>query len=165
MMALFDTFPHLSNDKIIIRKMVEDDIETLAEITNNDNVYKFIPPFLHKKSRNVLLTAIRNIGSRDFNKKKLIIAGIYLRNEPNKLVGMAEMFDYKKKVNKITIGYRINEAYWHQGIGTNTVELMTKYLLDEIGIETISKVQCLLLITNTIRTKEGTISRERILLK
>lgn len=137
MMALFDTFPHLSNDKIIIRKMVEDDIETLAEITNNDNVYKFIPPFLHKKSRNVLLTAIRNIGSRDFNKKKLIIAGIYLRNEPNKLVGMAEMFDYKKKVNKITIGYRINEAYWHQGIATNAVELMTRYLSQEIGIDII----------------------------
>lgn len=47
------------------------------------------------------------------------------------------MFDYKKKANRITIGYRINEAYWNQGIATSAVELMTKYLSQEIGIDVI----------------------------
>lgn len=47
------------------------------------------------------------------------------------------MFDWKKRADKITIGYRINEAYWHQGIATNIVELLTKYLSEEIKIGTI----------------------------
>lgn len=48
--------------------------------------------------------------------------------------GLAEMFDYKKRANKITIGYRINEKYWNQKIATNVVKLMVDYLLNQIGI-------------------------------
>ena len=47
------------------------------------------------------------------------------------------MFDYKKRTNQITIGYRINEAYWHRGIATETVALLIAYLCDDIGIQTI----------------------------
>ena len=137
MAELFDSFPYLKNDKIIIRKMVDSDVEALAEITNNDNVYKYIPPFLYKKSRKVLLVAIRNLGERDFIKKKCIIAGIYMSDNPDRLIGLAEMFDYKKRADRITIGYRINEAYWHQGIATSAIGLMVKYLSEEIGITTI----------------------------
>lgn len=136
-MDLFEQFPHIVNEKIIIRKMIEDDLEHLYEITNNENVYQYIPSFLYKKSKGNLLAAIRNLGGRDFDKKKCIIAGVYLCNKPDKLVGMAEMFDYKKKTNIITIGYRINETYWNQGIATNIVSLLRKYLSEEIGIGTI----------------------------
>lgn len=69
--------------------------------------------------------------------KKLIIAGIYLVNEPDKLIGLAEMFDYKKRTNIITISYRINEKYWNQGIASNAVKAMLAYLFNEIGINLI----------------------------
>lgn len=49
MTQLFDVFPYLENNKVIIRKMVSSDIAALSEISNNDNVYKFISPFLYKK--------------------------------------------------------------------------------------------------------------------
>ncbi|WFR55628.1 GNAT family protein [Anaerocolumna sp. AGMB13025] len=136
-MELYEQFPHIYNEKIIVKKMIEDDLDNLFEITNNDNVYKYIPLFLYKKSKGNLLAAIRNLGNRDFDKKKCIIAGVYLCNNPDKLIGMAEMFNYKKRDEKITIGYRINELYWHQGIATNIVDLLTKYLSDEIGIKNI----------------------------
>lgn len=79
-MNLFDEFPSLSDDKIIIGKMSENDVGSLEEITENANVYRYIPPFLYRKSRGNLLAAIRNCGERDFIKKKHIIAGIYLKN-------------------------------------------------------------------------------------
>lgn len=44
------------------------------------------------------------------------------------------MFDYKKRENRITVGYRLNESYWNQGIATKTLKLMKEYLVDEIGI-------------------------------
>ena len=100
MTELFDVFPYLENDKVIIRKMESNDIAALSEISNNDNVYKYIPPFLYKKSKKVLETAIKNLGGKDFANKKYIIAGIYLKDSPNRLVGLAEMFDFKKKENK-----------------------------------------------------------------
>ena len=138
MPRLFETFPELKNDAVIIRKMTDADVDALMEITENDNVYKFIPPFLYKKSRKTLLTAIKNLVGRDFDKQKLIIAGIYPTDGPDHLVGLAEMFDYKKKADVITVGYRVNENYWHKGIATNALNLMTAYLSDEIGIKTLT---------------------------
>lgn len=138
MAELFEIFPYLENDKVIIKKMELNDVEALSEISNNDNVYRFIPPFLYKKSSKVLETAIKNLGKKDFEKKKQIIAGIYLKDNPNRLVGLAEMFDYKKRENKITIGYRVNEDYWNKKIASNTLKLMVDYLVNEIGITTLN---------------------------
>ncbi len=137
MAELFDAFPHIENDRVIIKKMVESDVPALSEISNNDNVYKYIPPFLYKKNDKFLKTAINNLGGRDFDKKKLIIAGVYLKDNPDRLIGLAEMFDYKKRENKITVGYRLNEGYWNQKIVTNILKLMMEYLVNDIGITTL----------------------------
>lgn len=138
MTELFDVFPYLENDKVIIRKMDMSDVAALSEISNNDNVYKYISPFLYKKSNKTLETAIKNLGGKDFEKKKLIIAGIYLTDNPNRLVGLAEMFDYKKRENKITVGYRLNEDYWNKKIASSALNLMVEYLVNKIGITTIN---------------------------
>lgn len=135
MAELFEIFPYLKDDHIIIRKMVESDVDSLIEITNNPNVYRYIQPFLYQKSKTSLLTAIKNLGNRDFNQKKRIIAGIYLSEEPEKLIGLAEMFDYKKRMNQMTIGYCINESYWHKGIATDAVKLMKNYLCNDICVQ------------------------------
>ena len=113
------------------------DVAALSEISNNDNVYKYISPFLHKKSNKALETAIKNLGKRDFEKKKQIIAGIYLKDSPDRLVGLAEMFDYKKRENKITVGYRLNEDYWNKKIATNVLKLMVEYLVNKVNITTL----------------------------
>ncbi len=137
MTKLFDSFPYLDNELVIIRKMDENDVLALSEITNNENVYKYCPPFLYKRNERYLKMAIKNIGGRDFDKKKQIIAGIYLKANPTKLVGLAEMFDYKKRENKITVGYRLNEQFWNQKIATNSLKLMVDYLTNDVGIKTL----------------------------
>ena len=63
-------------------------------------------------------------------------AGVYLKDNPDKLVGLAEMFDYKKRGNKITLGYRLNEDYWNKKIATNVLKLMVEYLVNEVHITT-----------------------------
>lgn len=137
MWQLFDTFPYLESEMLIIRKMTEDDVSALSEITNNDHVYRYIPPFLYKKSKGNLLAAIRNMGGRDFEKNKAIRAGIYLQTEPERLVGLVEIFDCKQRISQVTIGYRINEKYWRNGIATETVRLLIRYLCDNTGIQVL----------------------------
>ncbi|MDL2215464.1 GNAT family N-acetyltransferase [Ruminococcaceae bacterium OttesenSCG-928-N02] len=136
MCEVYDAFPNLRNGKIEIRKMVESDVGALLDISHSDAVYRYLSPFLYRKSEKFLQTAIKNFGGRDFEKKKMIIGGIYLQKAPDRLVGLAEMFDYKKKAKEITIGYRIHERYWHQGIASNAIELMAKHLFER-GIESI----------------------------
>lgn len=85
MTELFDVFPYIENDKVIIRKMDMNDVAALPEISNNDNVYKYISPFLYKESNKMLETAIKYLGGRDFEKKKLIISndGIFSKQNWN----------------------------------------------------------------------------------
>ena len=77
MAYLFESFPVLQSEMIEIHKMDESDIEDLIEIAHNDQVYRYIPPFLYKKSRGNLLVAIRNLSEREFDKQRKIVAGIY----------------------------------------------------------------------------------------
>lgn len=137
MPELFDTFPYLENNRLILRKMIEADVEALFEITESEQVYRYLPPFLYKKSKKNLLKAIDHFGARDFVKKKMIIAGVYLKSNPKNLVGLAEIFDYKKRLGQVTIGYRLNENYWHQGIATEVVALLVEYLAEYLKIATI----------------------------
>ena len=137
MTELFDEYPYLKNDKIIIRKMTLEDVPAFSQISHSEQVYRYIPMSFYQKNDRFLETAIDHLGGRDFIKKKQIIAGIYLANDPTMLVGLAEMFDYKKRENKITVGYRINENYWNRQIATKAVALMKEYLLHTVGIRKI----------------------------
>ena len=138
MRQLFSKFPYLENDKVIIKKMESSDVAALSKISNNENIYKYISPFLYKKSNKALETAIKNFSGRDFEKKKYIIAGIYLKDNPRRLVGLVEIFDYKKRENAVTVGYRLNEDYWNKKIASNALKLMVEYLINEIGITTLN---------------------------
>lgn len=84
------------------------------------------------------------MGGRDFEKKKYIIAGIYSKDNPNRLVGLAEIVDYKKRENEVTVGYRLNEDYWNKKIATNILKIMVEYLTDKIRIITHQKCYCIM---------------------
>lgn len=134
---LYEQFPYIVTDDIVIRKMADSDLDALFEICSNDNVYRYTPDFLHTQSKTKLKTAIKNLGERDFTKKRWIIAGICLPDAPNYVVGTAEMFEFNKDVNMVEIGYRINETYWGQGIASRAVHAMVEFLFDEIGVNRI----------------------------
>lgn len=144
--SLYDEFPHIVTDELILRKMTEADLDALFEICCNDRVYEYCPQFLYTKSKPTLKTAIHNLGQRDFEKKRWIIAGICLSDKPEKIVGTAEMFDYDSEVNKITIGYKINESFWGQGIATKAVAAMIHYLFHCVGV---NRVQAFVMPENT----------------
>lgn len=137
MTDLFDNFPNLSDQKILIKRLQLSDVDALLKISHNPSVYQYIGPFLANKSKAFLKTAIKNLNSRDFDKRKMIIAGIYLQQQPTKLVGLAELFNYQPKRGIVTIGYRLNQQYWHQGIASDTIRLLVDYLQNKIGIKQI----------------------------
>ena len=131
----YDTFPHIQTDEITLRKIIPSDADHLYEIYSNENLFIHSPNMI-KKNRETVANMIGHF-ERDFNKKKEIFLGIVMNNEPDILVGVAEMFDYNKDVNMITIGYRLNDRFWGKGIATKTVNAMVDYLFSETGINRI----------------------------
>lgn len=132
---LYSQFPEIITDKVILRKIVEADTEGLFAIYSNERVFTYIPGDV-KKKKDTVQNMIGHF-ERDFNKHKMIFLGIYLPEAPDRIVGVAEMFDYDDKVNMITIGYRLKEDDWGKGIAAHTVEAMIHYLFQTVGVNRI----------------------------
>lgn len=131
----YDNFPHIITDEITLRKIIPSDIDSLFEIYSNEKLFEQ-SPFMLKKNKDTVANMIGHF-ERDFNKRKEIFLGITLNENPDYIVGVAEIFDYVSDVNMITIGYRLNDRFWGNGIATKTVRAMTDYLFNDIGINRI----------------------------
>ncbi len=162
----YDQFPHIVSDDITLRKIVPSDLDNLFAIYSNENLFHYSPVMI-KKNKDTVANMIGHF-ERDFNKRKEIFLGICLNSVPENIVGVAEIFDYDRDVDMITIGYRLNDRFWGKGIATKTVKAMTDYLFEDIGINRIQafimpeniKSQNVLLRNHF--TKEGTIRQGHI---
>lgn len=131
----YDQFPNIAGDEITLRKIVSSDVDSLFEIYSNEKLFLHSPVML-KKNIDTVANMIGHF-ERDFNKKKEVFLGISVNSEPDRIVGVAEMFDYDSAVNSITIGYRLNDRFWGKGIAAKTVKAMVDYLFKDIGINRI----------------------------
>lgn len=131
----YDRFPHITTDEIPLRRIVPSDVDSLFEIYANEKLFVHSPSMLKKN----MVTVANMIGhfERDFHKEKAIYLGIVLNDDPDFIVGVAEMYEYDRAVNMITIGYRLNDRFWGKGIATKAVGALTDFLFRDIGINRI----------------------------
>lgn len=158
---MFESFPTIESDDIFLKQIEKHDLNDYVEINMNEMLYRFKPGEPRKT-----IAAVENIighHERDFYKKKIINLGIYLKEENNKMVGVAEIFDFDTKVSCVTIGYTLNQNYWGKGIATKTTTLLLDYLFNEINVNRVqafvmpeNKKSENVLLRNTF-VKEGTI--------
>ena len=139
----YEKFPYIVAEEVTLRKIVASDLDNLFEIYSNENLFKYSPVKL-KKNKETVANMIGHF-ERDFNKRKNINLGICLNSAPDIIVGVAEMFDYSKDINMITIGYRLNDRFWAKGIATKAVKAMIDYLFTDIGI---NRIQAFVMLEN-----------------
>ena len=59
------------------------------------------------------------------------------KKENDEPIGSINAFHYQEKINAMEVGYCISRSYWHQGITSEALGAVMKYLLDEVGIDRI----------------------------
>lgn len=131
---LFKSFPIIENEHLRMKKIEEQDLDDYVEINMNKELYQFKPG----EPRKTVEAVLNIIGhhERDFRKKIIINLGIYVK-EDNKMVGVAELFDFDKKVDAATIGYTLNKEYWGKGIATKATAMLLDYLFNEIEVNRV----------------------------
>jgi [ribosomal protein S5]-alanine N-acetyltransferase len=132
---IFSKFPVLESDSLILKKIEKEDVKEVFAIYNNDKVFEFCG-ILPKHN---IDTAGNMIGhfERDYNKKSRIKWGIFSKNGSNKLVGIIESMNFEQKVNMVTIGYFLAEEHWGQGIASEAVSIVIKFLFEKANINRI----------------------------
>ena len=89
-MKLFDEYPELRNDRVILRKMSPADADALAELTAREAVYGTVPSFLYELKYQDKRDVIANMDRECFDPKESLLLGVYLTTEPERLIGIAE---------------------------------------------------------------------------
>ena len=74
---LYEQFPYIETEDIMIRKMKKADTDSLFAVCSNKNVFKYIPEFLYAEDRELLKVAIWKVGEYDFAERRWIIAGVF----------------------------------------------------------------------------------------
>jgi len=145
---LFESYPKIESEEILLKQIEKYDLDDYVEINMDERLYQYKPGEPRKT-----VSAVENIighHERDFLKRKIINLGIYSKEENNKMIGVAEIFDFDSKVSSITIGYTLNYNYWGRGIATKTTKLLLKFLFNEIDV---NRVQAFVMPENVKSSK------------
>ncbi len=132
---LFERYPKIESEEILLKQIEKYDLNDYVEINMDERLYQYKPGEPRKTA-----SAVKNIighHERDFLKRQIINLGIYSKEENNKMIGVAEIFDFDSKVSYVTIGYTLNYNYWGKGIATKTTKLLLNFLFNEIDVNRI----------------------------
>ncbi len=133
MKTLFTQIPTLRGTRLLLRPLADTDGDALGAFTQEENVYRYLPTFLFEKKYADPRQAISRL--YDECLKESLILGIFMEE---RFCGLAEMYGYRAAIHKISVGYRLQEACWGQGIATEALGLMIDYILNDRKLEIIT---------------------------
>ena len=132
---LFEKYPYLESEDLVLKKIEHEDIDQFYALCSDDVLFKYKPG----KAKNNIKSVDNMIDhyERDFNKRKMLFLGIYLKSEAMKLIGLGEVFDFDKKASVVTYGYTINQDYWGKGYATMYSTMVLDYLFGTIEVNRV----------------------------
>ena len=134
---LFCSVPHIEGKRIALDCVVDTDAEALKDLIDNPLVQRYLPTYLFEKQFDDPHEAIRLLyGDLFFNEESLILA--IRPKETGELAGLVEFYGLRDRLHKISVGYRLRECFWGQGLATEAARLMVDYLYGKTDIEIIT---------------------------
>ena len=130
---MFEDVPVLQSDRLTLQRLDASCADGLQKLVDSPAVYRYLPTFLFEKKYEDISYVIDHL-YYECVKDSLILAVMM----GEKFCGLAEFYGYRGEIHKISVGYRLLEEFWGQGIATEALRLMIGYLLEETDIEIIT---------------------------
>jgi ribosomal-protein-alanine N-acetyltransferase len=134
----FLPFPVLKTPRLLLRQVASNDAEAILALRSNDEVMKYIPrPYLKTKEDALELIAMfddkieNGIG---------INWGIYLLDEPEKLLGIIGHYRIKPEHYRAETGYMIFPEYKGKGIVSEALKKVIEYGFNEMKLHSIEAI-------------------------
>ena len=104
MKKLFDEISYLEGERVVLRKIVEEDRETLWEMAHSSIIYRYEPTYLLEQQYSDMDQMFRDLYGECFEKKRNLFLGVFLKENPTELCGLAEFYDYRDHIHMVSIG-------------------------------------------------------------
>jgi len=133
--AVFNQFPTLQSNEIVLKKIEDHHSDEVFEIYDNDKVFEYCG-IIPKHNKDTVKNMIGHF-ERDYNKKSRVKWGIFYNSQPDQLLGIIETFDFNLKINAVTIGYFLMESHWGKGIATEALKVLLNFLFLSVNVNRI----------------------------
>jgi len=133
----FAPFPNLETERLLLRRLINEDVNEIFALRSNTEVMKYIP-------RPLVLTtedALKHIEMIDekIDSNEGINWAITLKENP-KLIGIIGHYRLKPEHYRAEIGYMMLPEYQGQGIITEALNKVVKYGFDVMQLHSIEAV-------------------------
>ena len=133
MKKLFSEIPCLRGERVTLRPLTGSDADALRELTEDEEVYRYLPTFLFEQRYEDKKDVIDRLYGEEL--KESLILGVFMEEE---FCGLAEIYGCRAALRKVSVGYRLPKRCWGKGIATETLGILVRYLLEETDIRIIT---------------------------
>lgn len=133
MKKLFSEIPVLGGERVTLRPLTLSDADSLRELTDDEEVYRYLPTFLYEQKYDDKEYVVSHL--YDECLESSLILGVF---EDDVFCGLAEIYGYRAALHKASVGYRLVRRCWGRGIATETLGLMVNCLLGETDVRIIT---------------------------
>lgn len=132
---LFGGLPVLQSDILILRAIKETDFEDLYDLYSNEKVYQYRPGVARKTEEAVQKLILKC--NAEYEQKEAAYFAVCMNGAPDTVVAVAEIFGIDRRLEMVNIGYSVREVFWGNGIATEIVRLLLRYLFNEIEVNRV----------------------------
>ncbi|MBF4471514.1 MULTISPECIES: GNAT family N-acetyltransferase [Flavobacterium] len=134
----FLPFPVLKTERLVLRRVIENDAEAILALRSNDEVMKYIPrPYLKNKEDALELIAMfddkieNGIG---------INWGIAFLDKPEKIIGIIGHYRMKPEHYRAEVGYMLFPEYNGKGIISEALRRVVDYGFKDMKLHSIEAI-------------------------
>jgi ribosomal-protein-alanine N-acetyltransferase len=131
---VFEPFPILETDRIILRHIKEDDITGIYRFYSGNDALNYIARDLFTEKEQAVEKI--NLFQKNYEEKKAIW-WTFTQKPEDEFIGFGGLFDISKESSKAEIGYGLLPEYWGQGIMSEVVEKLIDFGFNELKLHKI----------------------------
>ncbi|MBR3244812.1 MAG: GNAT family N-acetyltransferase [Parasporobacterium sp.] len=128
---------HIENDRLLIRSLREQDLDRLKAMKSDKRIYQYEPAFLTELQGSPE-EALRSMQEMDLDRDRQCVWGIFEKTDPDTLVGLAELYDYKPSGKVISMGYRLMTECWGRGIASCCNRALVDFIKNNTQVELVT---------------------------
>ncbi|MBP5155470.1 MAG: GNAT family N-acetyltransferase [Clostridia bacterium] len=129
----FSEIPVIKTGRLTLRGLAEGDAKSLRELTEDAEVYRFLPTFLFEKKYADADEVIKKLYTECIGES--LILGVF---DKDGFCGLAELYGFRDAIHKISVGYRFVKRCWGRGYASEALGGLLEYLYGETDAEIIT---------------------------
>jgi len=133
-LSIFDNFPQLTTDRLILRRVSAEDIPMVFEFNSDPEVLRFVPRDLYTDYDEALE---KIAGFTKGFKEKKGIWWTFVMKDSGIAIGYGGLFEINAECSKAEIGYGTLKTFWGQGYVSEAVAEITRFGRKEMKLHRI----------------------------